>query len=141
VAHGGGRRPALKFCFSPHKDDKLSLSAVAAAIDQATSSVFYAVAFLNQIKSGPMAASFDDLIGRPVFSYGVVDKGGDLEVKKPDGTTGLRLRLSCRQGARAVQERMERRQGDQHPPQVRGHRLQPGNRQGLYRLVQSCAVR
>jgi phosphatidylserine/phosphatidylglycerophosphate/cardiolipin synthase-like enzyme len=82
-------RPALRFCFSPHKSDALSLNPVAAAIDQASSSVFYAVAFLNQIQSGSTQKAFDRLVGRPVFSYGVVDKQGNLEVKKPDGSTGL----------------------------------------------------
>jgi len=82
-------RPKLSFCFSPHASTDLSLSPLAGAIDQATSSVFYAVAFLNQIKSGPTFDAFKRLIGRPVFSYGVVDKGGSLEVKKPDGTIGL----------------------------------------------------
>jgi phosphatidylserine/phosphatidylglycerophosphate/cardiolipin synthase-like enzyme len=82
-------RPALGFCFSPHKSDALSLNPVAAAVDGATSSVFYAVAFLNQIEAGPTHDAFDRLIGKPVFSYGVVDKRGALEIKKPDGSVGL----------------------------------------------------
>jgi hypothetical protein len=82
-------RPLLSFCFSPHKSDALSLNPVSGAIDQASSSVFYAVAFLNQIQAGPTHDAFARLIGRPVFSYGVVDKGGDLEVRKPDGSVGL----------------------------------------------------
>ena len=36
----------------------------------ATSSVFYNVAFLNQIKSGPTFKAFHALIKRPIFSYG-----------------------------------------------------------------------
>jgi hypothetical protein len=135
-------RPALGFCFSPHKSDALSLNPVAAAVDGATSSVFYAVAFLNQIEAGPTHDAFDRLIGKPVFSYGVVDKRGALEIKKPDGSVGLvGFQLSRGQGAGAVQDRVERRPGDQYPPQVRGDRLQPRDRQGLHRFVQSLAER
>ena len=82
-------RPKLNFCFSPHKTDALSLTPLAGAIDQATSSVFYAVAFLNQIKSGPTFGAFKRLVERPVFSYGVADKDSGLEVRKPDGSVGL----------------------------------------------------
>lgn len=82
-------RPPIHFCFSPHKSSELSLNPVQGAIDQANSSVFYAVAFLNQIKSGPTKKAFDRLMTRPVFSYGVVDSRGSLEVRKPDGSTGL----------------------------------------------------
>src|SRR5919202_2890650 len=32
---------------------------------------------------------FDALMTRPVFSYGISDKGGQLEVHKPDGSVGL----------------------------------------------------
>jgi phosphatidylserine/phosphatidylglycerophosphate/cardiolipin synthase-like enzyme len=81
--------PPIHLCFSPHKSSDLSLNPVRAAIDQATSSVLYSVAFLNQIRSGPTKEAFDRLIERPVFSYGVSDKAGSLAVKKPDGTIGL----------------------------------------------------
>jgi len=82
-------KPRLQFCFSPHPSSDLSLNPVRGAIDQATSSVFYSVAFLNQIKSGPTKEAFDRLMQRPVFSYGVSDKRGRLEVRKPDGSIGL----------------------------------------------------
>jgi phosphatidylserine/phosphatidylglycerophosphate/cardiolipin synthase-like enzyme len=88
VVQGNGK-PAVHLCFSPHKSADLSLNPVRGAIDQATSSVLYNVAFLNQIKSGPTKEAFDRLMKRPVFSYGVSDKAGGLEVRKPDGTTGL----------------------------------------------------
>ncbi len=81
--------PPIHFCFSPHKSSDLSLNPVRAAIDQATSSVLYSVAFLNQIKSGPTKEAFDRLMARRIFSYGVSDKAGGLAVKKPDGSTGL----------------------------------------------------
>ncbi len=82
-------QPPVSFCFSPHKDSDLSLNPLRGAIDGADSSVLYAIAFLNQIKSGPTKEALDRLMTRPVFSYGIVDKSGGLEVRKPDGTVGL----------------------------------------------------
>jgi phosphatidylserine/phosphatidylglycerophosphate/cardiolipin synthase-like enzyme len=82
-------KPKLKLCFSPHGNHGLSLTPVAAAIEQASSSVLYSVAFLNQVKSGPTKQAFDRLMTKPVFSYGISDKEGTLEVKKPDGSRGL----------------------------------------------------
>jgi hypothetical protein len=82
-------QPPVSFCFSPHKDSDLSLNPVRGAIDGASSSVLYAIAFLNQIKSGPTKEALDRLMTRPVFSYGVVDKSGSLEIRKPDGSKGL----------------------------------------------------
>jgi len=85
----GNGRPPLHFAFSPHRSPDLSLNPVRGAIDQATSSVFYAIAFLNQIRSGPTKQALDRLMTRPIFSYGIVDKEGSLEVRKPDGSIGL----------------------------------------------------
>lgn len=82
-------RPPVQFCFSPHPSSDLSLNPVRGAIDGATSSVLYSVAFLNQIKSGPTREAFDRLLTRPIFSYGIVDKAGGLAVHKPDGSIGL----------------------------------------------------
>jgi phosphatidylserine/phosphatidylglycerophosphate/cardiolipin synthase-like enzyme len=81
--------PNIHIAFSPHSNANLSLNPVRGAVDQATSSVFYSVAFLNQIKSGPTKAAFDRLMTRPVFSYGIVDKSGGMEIRKPDGSIGL----------------------------------------------------
>ena len=50
-------KPAVHLCFSPHKSANLSLVPVAGEIDQATSSVLYNVAFLNQITMGPTKES------------------------------------------------------------------------------------
>lgn len=88
LVHSDGR-PVMRFCFSPHKSTDLSLNPVRGAVDGATSSVFYAVAFLNQIKSGPTKEAFDRLMKRPIFSYGIADKASGLEVRKPDGGIGL----------------------------------------------------
>jgi hypothetical protein len=82
-------KPALHFCFSPHRSSDVSLNPVRGAIELATSSVLYAVAFLSQIKSGPTKEAFDRLIDRPVFSYGIADKRGQMELQKPDGSVGL----------------------------------------------------
>lgn len=82
-------KPSMHLCFSPHSQTDLSLNPIRAAIDQATSSVFYSVAFLSQIRSGPTLEAFERLMKRPVFSYGTVDRRGGLELRKPDGTVGL----------------------------------------------------
>ena len=82
-------KPPVHFCFSPHSCSDLSLNPVGAAIDQATSSVFFAIAFLNQIASGPTRGAIDRLMSKRVFSYGIVDRVGGLEVKKPDNSIGL----------------------------------------------------
>jgi phosphatidylserine/phosphatidylglycerophosphate/cardiolipin synthase-like enzyme len=81
--------PSARVCFSPHGDTDLSLNPVAAAIDQATSSVLYSVAFLNQMKSGPTFEAFNRLEGRNILSYGTVDQKGKLKIIKPDGSEGL----------------------------------------------------
>jgi hypothetical protein len=81
--------PRVRLCFSPHSDSDLSLNPIAAAIDQATSSVLYSVAFLNQMTQGPTFDAFNRLIERPIFSYGTVDRRGKLELHKPDGTAGV----------------------------------------------------
>jgi len=82
-------KPPVHFCFSPHSDTDLSLSPLGAAIDQATSSVFFSIAFLYQTKSGPTREAIDRLMNKAVFSYGISDKQGGLAVKKPDGTFGI----------------------------------------------------
>lgn len=85
----GLARPRVRLCFSPHSDSDMSLNPIGAAIDQATSSVLYSVAFLSQMTEGPTIDAFNRLIERPIFSYGAVDRRGKLELRKPDGTQGL----------------------------------------------------
>lgn len=87
VQPAGG--PPIHFCFSPHVSADLSLNPVGAAIDQATSSVFFCIAFLNQAKTGAVREAVDRLEGKSVFSYGISDKKGGLQVKKPDGSLGI----------------------------------------------------
>ncbi|WP_206363064.1 phospholipase D-like domain-containing protein [Stenotrophobium rhamnosiphilum] len=86
---GHAKNPLVKICFSPHTDTDLSLNPIAAAVDQATSSVFYSVAFLGQTTKGATREAFDRLAQRPVFSYGTVDAKRNLELLKPDGTRGV----------------------------------------------------
>jgi phosphatidylserine/phosphatidylglycerophosphate/cardiolipin synthase-like enzyme len=82
-------KPPTHLCFSPHSDSGLSLNPLAAAIDQASSSVFFAIAFLNQMTSGPTCEAISNLMDRKVFSYGISNRAGGLRVKKPDGSIGL----------------------------------------------------
>jgi phosphatidylserine/phosphatidylglycerophosphate/cardiolipin synthase-like enzyme len=82
-------KPLLHFCFSPHADTGLSLNPLGAAIDQATSSVLFSIAFLYQTKTGPTREAIDRLMHKNVFSYGISDKQGGLTVKKPDGSLGI----------------------------------------------------
>jgi PLD-like domain len=82
-------KPPVHFCFSPHAHTDLSLNPLGAAIDQATSSVFFSIAFLYQTKAGAVRTAIDRLMNKNVFSYGISDKLGGLTVKKPDGSFGL----------------------------------------------------
>lgn len=91
--HAAGSLPAgtnVRGCYSPHAEGfDMSLSPVAGAIDQATSSVFFAVAFLNQDSKGPVRQALDRLEGKPLFSYGIANRKTGLKLTKPDGSTGL----------------------------------------------------
>lgn len=82
-------KPPVHFCFSPHKDANLSLGPIGSAIDQATSSVLFCLAFLNQAKTGPVREAIDRLEDKNIFSYGISDKAGGLNVNKPDGSIGI----------------------------------------------------
>jgi len=78
----------VSFCFSPHADSALSLDPIAAAIENAESSVLYAVVFLNQL-TGSVRDALNELVDRSLFSYGVAQRTGGLSVTKPDGSRGL----------------------------------------------------
>ncbi len=82
-------KPPVHFCFSPRSDTDLSLNPLGAAIDQATSSVFFSIAFLYQTKAGAVRKAVDRLMQKKVFSYGISDKKSSLTVKKPDGSLGI----------------------------------------------------
>jgi len=82
-------KPPVSLCFSPHSDSGLSLNPVGAAIDQATSSVFFSIAFLNQAKTGAVREAIDRLEDKSLFSYGISDRANGLKVKKPDGSVGI----------------------------------------------------
>jgi hypothetical protein len=80
--------PPVSVCFSPHNSSDLSLAPVGAAIEHATSNVFYSFAFMNQT-AGPVRAALDNLMKRPVFSYGIVNEDSGMEIHKPNGDVGL----------------------------------------------------
>jgi hypothetical protein len=82
-------RPDLQLCFAPHASADLSLGPVGKAIDDATSSVFFAIAFLYQTKSGAVREAIDRLMKSEVFCYGISDKTSSLEITKPDGSVAL----------------------------------------------------
>jgi len=82
-------KPKLSLCYSPHANASLSMKPVGDAIKNASSCVFFSIAFLYQTKSGPVRSAINALMKSKVFSYGISDKKGGLEVYKPDGSIGL----------------------------------------------------
>lgn len=82
-------KPPISVCLSPHTDASLSLNRIGDTINNAKSSVFFAIAFLYQSKSGAVRTAIDALEAKPLFSYGIADHTTGLTVKKPDGTTAL----------------------------------------------------
>lgn len=80
----------VRICFSPHPGSSdVSLAPLTGAIEQATSSVLYSVAFLNQDTKGPIRKALDRLVDKPLFSYGVVNRAKGLKLVKPDGSRGV----------------------------------------------------
>ncbi|HEX4736435.1 MAG TPA: phospholipase D-like domain-containing protein [Allosphingosinicella sp.] len=81
---------SARVCFSPHPGrSDLSLTPLTAAIEQASSSVLYAIAFLNQDTIGPVRKALDILVQKPLFSYGIVNRDSGLKLIKPDGSQGV----------------------------------------------------
>lgn len=77
----------MRVAFSPHSQKNALLSAVAADIATARSSVFYSLAFLYQT-TGPVRDAIESVTGNDaLFVYGISDRkvGGGLDVQKPDG--------------------------------------------------------
>jgi phosphatidylserine/phosphatidylglycerophosphate/cardiolipin synthase-like enzyme len=81
-------RPPLSLCLSPHSDPSISLKQIGDAITSAQSSVFYCIAFLAQMTSGEVYDAVTALPKRDIFSYGVSERDGGLNVHKPDGSVG-----------------------------------------------------
>ena len=74
--------------FTASAEPGLSLDRVADAIKSVQSSVFYCIAFLNQTRSGAVRDAIDDLLRRPLFSYGISEPDTGIDARKPDGTVG-----------------------------------------------------
>ncbi|MDM2737566.1 phospholipase D-like domain-containing protein [Citrobacter sp. Ct235] len=87
IKHANG--PTINVSYSPHRATSLSLDPVVNAINQASSSVFYSIAFLNNMRESPVGVALAELLNRPVFSYGTVNTAGKLQVVKPDGTLAV----------------------------------------------------
>ncbi|HFQ8228347.1 TPA: hypothetical protein ACHTCC_004431 [Citrobacter freundii] len=87
IKHANG--PTVNVSYSPHRATSLSLDPVVNAINQASSSVFYSIAFLNNMRESPVGVALAELLNRPVFSYGTVNTAGELQVIKPDGTLAV----------------------------------------------------
>ncbi|EMN3919809.1 hypothetical protein REJ49_002595 [Citrobacter farmeri] len=87
IKHANG--PTINVSYSPHRATSLSLDPVVNAINQASSSVFYSIAFLNNMRESPVGVALAELLNRPVFSYGTVNTAGKLQVIKPDGTLAV----------------------------------------------------
>ncbi len=79
--------PRSSVALSPHSDWKISLNPVASAIQNARSSVHYAV--MEPKGSGPVLASLRLIAERPtIFSYGTVETSTGLAVQSGNGAMG-----------------------------------------------------
>jgi len=82
-------KPAVYLSLSPHNNFELALNPLVGAIDQATSSVLFCIAFLYSEQASATRDAIERLMKKNIFSYGVSDKLGHLRVRKPDGSLGL----------------------------------------------------
>jgi phosphatidylserine/phosphatidylglycerophosphate/cardiolipin synthase-like enzyme len=80
--------PKFSVCFSPHKKPTMSLKKVADAVQNAKSSVIFAV--MELAGGGPV---MDELKALPdkkkMFSYGMTQTSGGIKVYKPGESTGM----------------------------------------------------
>ena len=128
----------FSFCFSPHADVDLSLDPIAKAITSARSSVLYSVVFLSQL-TGAVRTALDDLVNRTLFSYGVVQRTGNLAVQKPDGSTGVvPFAYLSSKAPFPFDREWSGGGGNMVHHKVRRHRLQRSVSQGVHRLFQPC---
>jgi PLD-like domain len=76
--------PEFSLAFSPHTDSSISLGPVSQRIQNATSSVLFAV--MEPTGGGPVLSSLRTIAADPtVFSYGTVQTDTGLAVQTPDG--------------------------------------------------------
>jgi hypothetical protein len=84
-AAAGSGMPKFSVSFAPHADPTLSLGPVAASIQQAKSSVLFAVMDVTS-GGGPVLQDLRDIAATPsIFSYGTVQTAKGLQLQKPDG--------------------------------------------------------
>lgn len=80
--------PAFSVCFSPHQSAAISLDKVANAIQNAKSSVLFAVMELGG--SGPVLNELKNLSARKdIFAYGITQSEKGLNLYKPGETNGV----------------------------------------------------
>jgi hypothetical protein len=80
--------PPFSVCFSPHKTADVSLAKVGSAIQNATSSVLFAVMELGG--GGPVLTQLTQLASRNLFSYGMTQSlTGGIKVLKPGDANGI----------------------------------------------------
>ncbi len=70
-----------RFCFSPHAKAELSMGPLAKAVEDAESSVLYAIAFRGA-QTGPAAAAIDAIDTDKIHVMGVADKPGKAKKAK-----------------------------------------------------------
>jgi phosphatidylserine/phosphatidylglycerophosphate/cardiolipin synthase-like enzyme len=81
--------PTASYCFSPHKDGNQSLGPVGMAIDDASTSVFYAV---MQFGGGAVTEAIQKLPNRSdVFTMGVIDQSSKAVVFSPSSPNGTQI--------------------------------------------------
>lgn len=89
--------PPLSVCFSPHSSASISLNKVSAAIQNAKSSVIYAVMELQG--GGPVLNELVNLGANPsLFAYGITQSADGLNLYKPGDTHGIFADFSFLQG-------------------------------------------
>ena len=74
----------VEVSFSPHGSTNARLQDIANDIDQTKSSLFYSLAFLYQVKTGPIHAAIERVTNTPNrFVYGMSDEDAAIMVKTP----------------------------------------------------------
>lgn len=79
---------SVEVSFSPHGTLNARLQDIANDIAQTKSSLFYSLAFLYQVKTGPIHTAIDQVTNTPGrFVYGMSDEDAAIMVKTPGATS------------------------------------------------------